>query len=140
MNYYWIPTEQKVTQLDSATYDMWVETNNPKANYYTPIPDQPGYDYYYDGAEWVQYPAPPPPPLSRLGFLSRFTVNELIGIEVARQTAPEVTQRAMLTVLKESWMAANDIDVSDPRTVEGVELLMTLGLLTAERAAEIITP
>jgi len=140
MNYYWISTEQKVTQLDSATYEMWVETNNPKANYYTPIPDQPGYDYYYDGSEWMQYPPPPPPPLSRLGFLSRFTDNELIGIEIARQTAPTVEMRATLTVLKESWLAANDIDVTDSRTIQGVGLLVQMNLLTEARMLEILTP
>jgi len=140
MNYYWIPTEQKVTQLNADTYDMWVSTGNPKANYYIPIPDQPGYDYYYDGSEWMQYPPPPPPPLSRLGFLSRFTDAELIGIEVARQTAPTVEVRATLTVLKESWLAANDIDVTDPRTIQGMGLLVQLGLLTEARMIEILEP
>ncbi len=80
------------------------------------------------------------PTLSRLGFLSRFTDAELVGIEVARQTAPDVTQRATLAVLKESWLAANDIDVTDARTIQGVQVLVTAGLLTAARAAEILTP
>jgi hypothetical protein len=140
MAYYWIAAEQRVKQLDPALYAEWVETDNPKAAYYTPISDPPGPDYYYDGTQWVQYPPPPPPPLTRLGFLSRFTVDELVGIEIARQTAPDVQQRAVLAVLKESWMAANDIDVTDPRTIEGVELLVTMGLLTAERAVVILAP
>jgi hypothetical protein len=140
MAYYWIAETQRVTQLDPALYAEWVADDNPKAGYYTPIPDPPGPDYYYDGTQWVQYPPPPPPPLTRLGFLSRFTVDELVGIEIARQTAPDVQQRAVLAVLKESWMAANDIDVLDPRTIEGVELLVTMGLLTTERAVVILAP
>jgi hypothetical protein len=140
MNYYWIPTEHKVTQLDPTLYETWVTTNNPKAQYYTPIDQPPGYDYYYDGTQWVQYPPPPPPPLTRLGFMSRFTDAELVGIEVARQTAPDVQVRATLTVLKESWMAATEVDVTDPRTQQGVGLLVQLGLLTESRMVDILTP
>jgi hypothetical protein len=127
-----------VVQIDAALYAEWVETSNPKADYYTPIADPPGPDWYYDGSAWVQYPPPPPPPLTRLGFMSRFTDAELIGIEVARMTAPDVTQRATLTVLKESWMAATEVDVTDPRTQQGVGLLVQAGLLTAERAAQVL--
>jgi hypothetical protein len=140
MAYYWIATTQQVTQLDPALYAQWVADGNPKAAYYTPIPDPPGPDYYYDGSAWVQYPPSPPEPLTRLGFLSRFTVDELVGIEIARQTALEVQQRAVLAVLKESWLAANDIDVTDQRTIDGITLLVTMGLLTAERAAVILAP
>jgi hypothetical protein len=138
MNYYWIATEQRITQLDPATYEMWVTTDNPKKDYYTPIAPPPAPDYYYDGTQWVQYPPPPPPPLTRLGFMSRFTDAELVGIEVARQSAPEVEVRATLTVLKESWMAATEVDVTDPRTQQGVALLVQMGLLTEERMHEIL--
>ena len=138
MAYFWAPSEQRVVQIDAALYAEWVETSNPKAAYYTPIADPPGPDWYYDGSAWVQYPPPPPPPLTRLGFMSRFTDAELVGIEVARMTAPDVTQRATLAVLKESWMAATEVDVGDPRTQQGVGMLVQAGLLTAERAAQIL--
>ena len=139
MAYYWIPTEQKVTQIDAALYAEWVATGNPKAQYYQPIPNPPGSDYYYDGTQWVQYPPSPPPPLTRLGFLSRFTVDELVSIELARQSSPYATQRATLTVLKETWLAAENVDVNDPRTQQGVQMLVSVGLLTAERATEILS-
>jgi len=140
MNYYWIASQQRITQLDPATYEMWVTTDNPKKDYYTPIDPPPAPDYYYDGTQWVQYPPPPPPPLTRLGFMSRFTDAELVGIEVARQSAPEVEVRATLTVLKESWIAATEVDVTDPRTQQGVALLVQMGLLTESRMVDILTP
>jgi hypothetical protein len=59
---------------------------------------------------------------------------------VARQTAPEVEVRATLTVLKESWMAATEVDVTDPRTQQGVALLVQMGLLTESRMVDILTP
>jgi hypothetical protein len=79
------------------------------------------------------------PMLTRLGFMSRFTDAELIGIEMARMSGDDV-QRATLTVLKESWMAATEVDVTDPRTQQGVGLLVQAGLLTSERAALILAP
>jgi hypothetical protein len=78
------------------------------------------------------------PTLTRLGFMSRFTDVELVGIEVARMTAPDVVQRATLTVLKETWMAATEVDVTDPRTQQGVALLVQMGLLTEARLVEIL--
>jgi hypothetical protein len=137
MAYYWIPTEQRVKQLDAALYAEWVATGNPKADYYQPIPDPPGPNYYYDGTEWVPYPPPPPPPLTRLGFMSRFTNAELVGIEKARMNGDD-DQKATLTVLKESWMAATEVDVTDPRTQEGVGLLEQYGLLAPGRAQAIL--
>jgi hypothetical protein len=139
MAYFWASSEQRVVQIDAALYAEWVETSNPKADYYTPIDPPPGPDWYYNGSAWVQYPPSPPPPLTRLGFMARFTDAELVSIEVARMTAPDVTQRAMLTVLKESWMAATEVDVTDPRTQQGVQLLVGSGLLTPERASVILS-
>lgn len=138
MNYYWIVEEQRVIQLDTQLYNTWVDNGNPKANYYTPIPNPPGNDYYYDGNAWIQYPPPPPPPLTKIDFMKRFTDNELIGIEILRQTATDIQIRATLTVLKESWMVANDINISDPKTIQGIQILVSLGLLTSQRATEIL--
>lgn len=140
MTYYWILTESKVTQLNPDLYAGWVANGNPKAEYYQPIPNPPGQDYYFDGTAWVQYPPPPAPPLTRLGFLSRFTDAELVAIKVAEFHAPDPTQRAMLQVLKESWLAATEIDVTDPRTQQGVMMLVGAGLLAENRVAAILAP
>jgi hypothetical protein len=139
MKYYWISAENKLTQLDSSIYEKWVASNNPKAEYYTPISDPPGTDYYYDGSEWIQYPSLPVPPLTGVQFLSRFTDEELLAIEVLRTTAPDVETRAILTIYKESWIPATDIDVSDSRTLQRMTRLVELGLLTELRKNEILS-
>ena len=142
MGYYYHadPPPSEVRVIDDALYAQWVADGNPKADWWVLIPDPPTPNASWDGTQWVVPPPPPPPPLSRLGFLSRFTDQELVNIEVARQTAASVTDRATLTVLKESWMAANDIDVTDPRTIQGVGILVQAGLLTQARADEILAP
>lgn len=76
---------------------------------------------------------------TKLEFRSRFTDAELVAIEVAKDTG--TTQvKAYLRVLSDNMAVANDIDIADPRTIAGVQLLVSLGLLTSPRATEILTP
>lgn len=103
--------------------------------------------YVEDG--WTPPPPPPPvlppPPtvMSRLAFQSRYTVAEQVAIELAADgtTAgftPE--QRATLRVLDKAHQNATEIDLTDPRTVQGVQTHVAMGLLTAPRATEILDP
>lgn len=87
-----------------------------------------------------QKPAPTPDTrMSKLDFRSRFTVEELVGIEVARLSHETITVRATLNVLAENIIAAENIDIADPRTILGVNTLATFGLITEERATEILS-
>lgn len=76
--------------------------------------------------------------VSKLQFRSRFTLNELAAIEVARDTGT-VQVKAALNVLKDNLMAASDIDLADARTIQGIQMLVSFGLLTSQRATEILT-
>jgi hypothetical protein len=71
--------------------------------------------------------------LTRLQFLQRFTFNELVAIETVAET------NAGLRVLQRQQNAAEYIDVLDPNTISGIQYLVSLGLLTTERAAIIST-
>jgi len=71
--------------------------------------------------------------LTRLQFLQRFTFNELVAIETASET------NAGLRVLQRQQNAAEYIDVQDQATIDGVQYLVSLNLLTIERAAIILT-
>lgn len=71
-------------------------------------------------------------PLTKLAFIDRFTDAELLAIREAAKTSPEV----------ELWLwrfeRAEDISLSDERTVAGVQGLEAAGLLAEGRAAEIL--
>jgi len=71
--------------------------------------------------------------LTRLQFLNRFTPTELVTIEIAAETSPGIR------VLQRKQDAAEYISVEDPNTIEGIQLLVSLGLLTTERATTILT-
>jgi hypothetical protein len=97
----------------------------------------------YTGIEWVMVaysdpviPAPPPPPrqsiLTKLEYLRRFTQDERVAIRNA----------AKVNAVLEDYMAlldlAQEINLDDPDTIAGVQMLEAAGLLNAGRAQEIL--
>jgi hypothetical protein len=74
----------------------------------------------------------PPPPLTRLQFMDRFTDAELAGIyTTAKQSVP-------VEIWLEKFKLSTEIDLTDPRTIAGIEALEAGGLLDVGRAAEIL--
>lgn len=76
--------------------------------------------------------APPETQMSKLAFLRRITQAERIAIRAARATDPVIEDAEQLMSL------ADVIDVSDPDTIEYVGYLVQKGLLTQERATEVL--
>ncbi len=77
--------------------------------------------------------APPPhTPLSKLEFMNRFTDAELATIYSAAK------QSVAVEIWLEKFKLASEIDLSDQRTIDGINALEASGLLAAGRAAEIL--
>jgi hypothetical protein len=77
--------------------------------------------------------------LTKLQFRCLFTAEELIGLDNHAQSATLTAdqQAAMVTVMK-NFDAASAIDLCDPRTIEGVQYIESIGLIASGRAAEIL--
>lgn len=78
-----------VVEIDSAVYDSWVAADNPKADYYQPIPDQPSPQHYWDGEQWLSPPPPPPTPdwaTFKATALNSATLNQILA--AAYQACP----------------------------------------------------
>ncbi len=71
--------------------------------------------------------------MSKLKFNQRFTFEELVAIETAAATTPGIR------VFQSQLALADYIDISDVNTVAGVNYLVSLELITAERATVILT-
>jgi len=69
---------------------------------------------------------------SKLAFRNKFTFLELITIEEAAATD------AGVRVLQTNLNVADFIDISDLNTQQGIMYLVSKGLLTNERASEIL--
>jgi len=78
-------------------------------------------------------PPEPPPVITKVAMITRFTDEEFVGVLTAAKTDVEV----------EGWYArfsaAVTINLADPRTVSGVNLLFLKNLLTEARTTAILT-
>jgi hypothetical protein len=95
-------------------------------------------------------PSPPPaePPrrktLTPPEFLLQFSATERIAIRAAAAYQGEDASRQMLAAFVADWLQIiadprlTVVDLSRPDTIEGVEYLAMAGLITVERAAEIL--
>ena len=123
----WAPTEAALPTppANSVTRTLTAWDAPP------PLP----YEWSTTALDWV---VPAPPKLTRLEFRWRYTLAEQIAIETAMTTHADTTVRATLRVLSASLAEATEIDVTDPRTVQGVQYHAALGLIAADRVAEIL--
>jgi hypothetical protein len=80
-------------------------------------------------------PAPPPPPpiITKLAFRYRLTDAEYVGILTAAKTDVEVAAWV------ETFNMVTQVNLDDPRTASGLEMMVTKSLLTEERKTEILT-
>lgn len=70
--------------------------------------------------------------LTRLMFMNRFTPQERIGIRSS--TDPVVSDIIHMLDI------AQDVTLTDPTTIQSVNYLVSVGLLTSARATTILTP
>jgi hypothetical protein len=70
--------------------------------------------------------------ISKREFLKKFTPDEYAAIKTAANS------NATLDWYWQQFLLAEFIDMADPDTVGGIQLLETAGLLAAGRAAEIL--
>lgn len=73
-----------------------------------------------------------PKPLTPLEFLKRFSFTEVAGIIGASKTNP------MVAAVEKYFDAAEEVILDDPLTVQGIATYRDLGILTPERAAQIL--
>lgn len=75
---------------------------------------------------------PPKTVFTSLEFRDLFTINEQLSIREAQLVDMEVG------LVYDMMLSAQNIDISDPRTIQGMDLLVSKGLITNERRDEIL--
>ena len=98
--------------LDYRAYQAWAALGNTATPY---TPD-----------------TPPPAQFTPLDFLDLFTQDEQLAVVLAGM------QNAAVKLWYDRALAAQFITIADPRTEGGLSALVSGGLLTAERKAEIV--
>jgi hypothetical protein len=100
-----------------------------------PMPG-PGWKYENDIFVEPADPIPPPPPapiISKVAFRFRLTDAEYVGILTAAKTDVEIAAWV------ETFNMVSSVNLDDPRTKAGLDLLVDKNLLTTVRASEILT-
>lgn len=136
---------REVIDLDPDLHASWVASGNPKANAFLPLIEtpKPSYNPNTHALEesfdvgltnvvrlWSIRPLTDDErrkTWTTLDFLGRFTTAEMSAIETARE-ADEIVRS-----FYRAAMAANEIVSDDPRTVAGMDYLVSIGILTPAR-------
>jgi len=121
-----------ITELDPRPSIGW--TYSEEAGFIAPV----------QASEPDITPAPESNIITNLAFDRRFTLQERVEIELESQHDPAAdmeqrAQAATLRVIQERAKKALFIDLADPETQSGVMYMEQVGLLTTERAIEILT-
>jgi hypothetical protein len=74
-----------------------------------------------------------PPIITRLAFRYRMTDAEYVGILTAAKT--DVSVAAWV----ETFNIVSQVNLNDPRTKSGLDMMVSKGLLTSQRETEILT-
>jgi hypothetical protein len=110
---------------ESALFPNWIQSDVAQIG------------WTYDGAVFTPAAPPPepvlPPNITRLAFRYRLTDAEYVGILTAAKT--DVSVAAWI----ETFNIVNQVNLNDPRTKSGLDMMVSKGLLTAERETEILT-
>lgn len=109
-NSLYIPMDE--SNRDYQEYLKWQEKNPPIEEYVLPVP--------------------PKTVFTSLEFRDLFTINEQLAIRESQLTDMEVG------LVYDMMLSAQNIDISDPRTIQGMDLLVAKGLLTNQRRNEIL--
>lgn len=81
----------------------------------------------------IPEPDPVPKQYSQLEYQSLYTLEELVAIEIAAETD------ATIRVLQRLQQSASYISLADPRTIQGMQTLVSKNLLTQARYDEIVS-
>jgi hypothetical protein len=77
--------------------------------------------------------------LTKFAFRCLFTFDELVGIDNFQASATlTAEQKATLNTIMLNFQAAEDIELTDPAIIEGVQYLVSCNLLTAARAQQVL--
>lgn len=110
---------------ESALFPNWIQSDVAQIG------------WTYDGAAFHP-PAPTPDPvlppvITRLAFRYRLTDAEYVAILTAAKSDVEVAAWV------ETFNIVSQVKLDDPRTKSGLDMMVSKGLLTAQRETEILT-
>ena len=138
-------TVENVSEWDGVT--PW---EPPAGTTAVACPDNVAIGYTYDGAEWTP-PSAPPAEVRRVikaDFLRLFTASERVAFNLQRKLVealqpadyadPAKAGLVGLEVFLLTYDAIDVIELTHPETIEGMGVLVALGVVTQARAEAVL--
>jgi hypothetical protein len=138
-------TVENVSEWDGVT--PWEPPSGTTA---VPCPDDVVIGYTYDGSEWTP-PSAPAAEVRRVikaDFLRLFTASERVAFNLQRKlvealqpadyTDPNKAGLVGLEVFLLTYDAIDVIELTHPETIEGMGVLVALGVVTQARADDVL--
>lgn len=145
MGLYYDIQEFEIRELPDSLYSDWIETNNPKKNYFQPVPEKPSFDPVlqkepvWSYGFWIvenkteeELAADARKSWDNSSmFIQEFTLTEMAAISLSQD--PTV---AALRLLLSTWFG--EVWSDDPRVQSGLSALISSGIINEARRDEIL--
>lgn len=145
MGLYYDIQKFEIREIPDSLYSDWIEANNPKKDYFQPVPEKPSFDPVlqkepqWGNGVWIvidkteeelQADARKVWDNSSM-FIQEFTLTEMAAISLSQD--PTV---AALRLLLSTWFG--EVWSEDPRVQSGLSALINSGIINEARRDEIL--
>lgn len=145
MGLYYDIQKFEIRELPDSLYYDWIETNNPKKDYFQPVPEKPSFDPIlqkepvWSYGFWIvenkteeELAADARKSWDNSSmFIQEFTLTEMASISLSQD--PTV---AALRLLLSTWFG--EVWSDDPRVQSGLSALINSGIINETRRDEIL--
>jgi hypothetical protein len=145
MSLYYDIQKFEIRELPDSLYLDWIENNNPKKDYFQPVPEKPSFDPslqkepYWGLGQWVienkseeELAADVRKSWDNSSmFIQEFTLTEMAAISLSQDTTVAALRLLLSTWFGEVWS-------DDPRVQSGLSALISSGIINEARRDEIL--
>ena len=145
MGLYYDIQKFEIREMPDSLYSEWIETNNPKKDYFQPVPEKPSFDPVlqkepvWSYGFWIvenkteeELAADARKSWDNSSmFIQEFTLTEMAAISLSQD--PTV---AALRLLLSTWFG--EVWSDDPRVQSGLSALISSGIINEARRDEIL--
>jgi hypothetical protein len=145
MSLYYDIQKFEIRDLPDSLYSSWIETNNPKKDYFQPVPEKPSFDPVlqkepvWGYGNWILIDKTEEELAADArkvwqnssAFVQEFSLQEMASISLSQD--PVI---AALRLLLSTWFG--EVWSDDPRVVNGLDSLVISGIIDENRRQEIL--
>lgn len=145
MGLYYDIQKFEIREIPDSLYFEWIETNNPKKDYFQPVPEKPSFDPVlqkeprWGNGVWIvddkteeELAADARKSWDNSSmFIQEFTLTEMAAISLSQDSTVAALRLLLSTWFGEVWS-------DDPRVQSGLSALINSGIINEARRDEIL--